>query len=64
MHVPRGTQHGFCFSPGGGQLLEVTGQGALSAQMFTAIDKEVPAAPPDIARLLEVLGRKGRAVEL
>lgn len=64
VHVPRGTQHGFCFGPGGGQLLEVTGQGALAAQMFTAIDKEIPAGPPDVARLLEVLGRNGVAVEL
>jgi quercetin dioxygenase-like cupin family protein len=59
VHVPRGTEHGFRFGAGGGQMLEVTGQGALAAQMFTAIDKEMPSGPPDIARLLEVLGRNG-----
>jgi quercetin dioxygenase-like cupin family protein len=57
--VPRGTAHGFRYGPGGGQMLEVTGHGALAAQMFTAIDAEIPAGPPDIPRMLEVLGRNG-----
>lgn len=62
VHVTRGTAHGFRFGPGGGQMLELTGQGALAAQMFTAIDKEMPAGPPDIPRLLGVLGRNGVTV--
>jgi quercetin dioxygenase-like cupin family protein len=64
VHVPRGTMHGFHFGPDGGQMLELTGQGALAAQMFTAIDKEIPVGPPDIPRLLEVLGRSGVRVAL
>jgi quercetin dioxygenase-like cupin family protein len=62
VHVPRGTVHGFHFGPGGGQMLELTGQGALAAQMFTAVDKEIPTGPPDIPKLLGVLARNGVTV--
>jgi quercetin dioxygenase-like cupin family protein len=64
VHITRGTAHGFRFGPGGGEMLEVTGQGAMAAQMFTAIDKQMPAGPPNIARLLGVLGRNGVAVAM
>jgi quercetin dioxygenase-like cupin family protein len=64
VHVPRGTEHGFSFGLDGGQLLELTGQGALAAEMFTAIDKEIPAGPSDIPMLLKVLGRNGVTVGL
>lgn len=64
VHVPRGTEHGFSFGLGGGQMLELTGQGALAAQMFTAIDKEMPPGPPNIPKLLKVLGRNGVTVGL
>lgn len=59
VHVPRGTVHGFRFAAGGGRMLELTGQGARAAEMFTAIDKEMPPGPPDVQRLLNVLGRNG-----
>ena len=62
VHVPRGTTHGFSYGKGGGQMLEVTGQGALAAQMFTAIHNEIPPGPPDIPVLLEVLHRNGVTV--
>ena len=62
VHVPRGTVHGFRYGKGGGQMLEITGAGALAAQMFTAIDKEIPPGPPDIPKLLDVLQRNGVAV--
>jgi quercetin dioxygenase-like cupin family protein len=62
VHVPRGTVHGFQYGPGGGQMLELTGQGALAAQMFDAVDKEIPAGPADIPKLLEVLSRNGVTV--
>ena len=62
VHVPRGTVHGFRYGAGGGQMLEITGQGALAAQMFAAVDKEIPAGPRDVARVLEVLGRNGVTV--
>ena len=64
VHVSRGTEHGFRYGPGGGQMLELTGQGALAAEMFTAIDGEMPTGPPDVPRLLRVLGRNGVTVEV
>jgi predicted pyridoxine 5'-phosphate oxidase superfamily flavin-nucleotide-binding protein len=43
-------------------LLEITGQGALATQMFTTLDKEIPPDPPDVAKIVEVLGRNGVTV--
>jgi quercetin dioxygenase-like cupin family protein len=62
VHVPRGTVHGFTYGKGGGRMLEITGAGALAAQMFTAVDKEIPGGPPDIPKLLDVLKRNGVTV--
>ena len=62
VHVPRGTVHGFSYGSGGGQMLEITGSGALAAQMFKAVDNEIPVGPPDIPKLLDVLKRNGITV--
>jgi quercetin dioxygenase-like cupin family protein len=62
VYAPRGTVHGFRYERGGGQMLEITGQGALAAQMFTAVDSEIPAGPPNIRKVLEVLKRNGVTV--
>ena len=62
VHLPRGTVHGFRYGIGGGQMLEITGQGALAAQMFTAIDNEIPVGSPDISKVLELLRRNGVTV--
>ena len=62
VHVPRGTVHAFRYGSGGGQMLEITGAGALAAQMFAAIDSEIPIGPPDIPKLLDVLKRNGVTV--
>lgn len=62
VHVPRGTVHGFRYGKGGGQMLEITGQGALAAQMFTAVDNEIPVGSADIPKLLDVLERNGVTV--
>lgn len=59
VHVPRGTVHGFRYGRGGGQMLEITGSGALAAQLFTAIDDEVPVGPPDVPKLVDVAKRNG-----
>jgi len=61
--VPKGTAHGFSYGRGGGQMLEITGAGALAAQMFTAVDSEIPVGPPDIPKLIDVLKRNGVTVE-
>jgi len=62
VHVPRGTVHGFQYGKGGGQMLEITGQNALAAQMFAAVDRALPPGPPDIPKLLQVLEHNGVTV--
>ena len=62
VHTPRGTVHGFRYGRGGGQMLEITGENALAAQMFTAVNNEIPAGTPDIQKALEVLRRNGVTV--
>lgn len=62
VHVPRGTVHGFQHGKGGGQMLEITGENARAAQMFTAVDRAIPAGPPDIPKLLRVLAQNGVTV--
>ena len=49
--------HGFRYAAGGGQMLEVTGQGTYAADMFAEVSKETPPGPPDVPKLLEVLRR-------
>ena len=43
-------------------MLEITGQGARAAQMFTAVNDEIPVGPPDVPKLLDVLLRNGVTV--
>ena len=62
VHVPAGTMHGFRYGAGGGEMLEVTGQGGSATQMFAAINKEIPPGPPDIPKVLEVLKQNGVTV--
>ena len=62
VHVPRGTVHAFRYGSGGGQMLEITGAGALAAQMFAAVDNEISSGPPDIPKLRDVLKRNGVTV--
>lgn len=59
VHLPRGTMHGFRYGAGGGQMLEITGEGAQAAQMFTAIDHEIPPGSTDLPRIVQVFGRHG-----
>ncbi|MDX1411518.1 MAG: cupin domain-containing protein [Nitrospirales bacterium] len=63
VHVPAGTVHGFCFGTGGGEMLELTGQGGFATQMFQAISREIPKGSPDIPKVLEVLKQNGVTVE-
>lgn len=62
VHIPRGTVHGFEYARGGGQMLEITGENALAARMFAAVDAAIPPGPPDIPALLQVLGQNGVTV--
>jgi quercetin dioxygenase-like cupin family protein len=62
VHVPAGTVHGFRYGAGGGEMLELTGQGGFATQMFTTISKEIPPGPPDIPKVLEVVNQYGVTV--
>ena len=59
VHVPGGTVHSFRYGPGGGKMLEITGKGGNAVQAFSAIDRELPPGPPDIARVIELFGSNG-----
>ncbi len=62
VHVPAGTVHGFRNGPGGGEMLEFTGQGGFATQMFTAISKEIAPGAPDIPKVLQLLKQNGVTV--
>jgi quercetin dioxygenase-like cupin family protein len=62
VHVPGGTVHGFRYGAGGGEMLELTGQGGFATRMFTAVSKEIPPGPADIPKVVEVLKQNGVTV--
>jgi len=55
--VPGGTVHSFQYGSDGGEMLEITSAGGKAAQMFTEIDAESPADPPDFAKIIEIMRR-------
>jgi len=63
VHVPAGNVHAFSFGPGGGELLEITGRRSKAVGMFTAVDREIPTGPPDVHKVVEVLGSHGVEVQ-
>ncbi len=64
VHLPAGTIHGFRFGAGGGEMISVTGQTSHATQLFTTIDEEVPAGPPDIPKLIAVAQKCGVTVAI
>ena len=62
VHLPAGTVHGFRYRAGGGEMLEITGQGGCASKMFTAVDREIPPGPPDIPKLVGILKQNGVSV--
>lgn len=59
VHVPAGTVHAFSYGQGGGEMLEVTAKRSNAIRMFTALDREIPPGPPDVERVIHVLGEHG-----
>ena len=59
VHVPAGTVHAFSYGPGGGEMLEVTGRRSKAVGMFTALNREIPPGPPDVWKVIQVLGEHG-----
>ena len=64
VHVPAGTVHAFRYGPGGGEIQEITGKRSRAVSMFTALDREIPAGPPDVAKIIDVLDKHGITVHL
>lgn len=64
VHVPAHTVHVFRFGEHGGEMLEMSGQGGLATQMFTAVNDEIPAGPPDIRKVVQVLKQNGVTVSV
>jgi hypothetical protein len=54
VHVPGGMVHAFHFGPGGGEMLEVTAHDSQAIPMVSALDRDVPAGPPDLSKVVEV----------
>jgi len=62
VHVPAGTVHSVRCVTDGCDMLELSGQGGRATQMFKALSREIAPGPPDVPKLLEVLGRSGVTV--
>jgi quercetin dioxygenase-like cupin family protein len=62
VHVPAGNVHAFRYGAGGGEMLELTGQGGSATRMFTAVSHEIPPGPPDVLKVVEVLKQNGVTV--
>src|SRR5215831_19131792 len=63
VHVPAGAVHSFRYLADGCDVLELTGQGGIASQMFTAVDREIASGRPEIAKVLEVLKQNGVTVQ-
>ena len=59
VHLPAGTVHWFRFGKGGGEMISIAGEGSKASTLFTDIDAEIPAGPPDIERLQNIAKRIG-----
>ena len=64
VHVPGGTVHSFAYGPGGGEIVEITGRRSQAIEMFSALAREMPPGPPDLAKAVQVLGDNGVRVHL
>ena len=64
VHVPAGTVHAFSFGPGGAEMLEITGGRSKAIRMFTALDREIPPGPPDVAQVVRVASNYGVQFQL
>jgi quercetin dioxygenase-like cupin family protein len=58
VHLPAGTVHWFRCGSEGALMLSVTSRKGAS-DVFTALDREVPPGPPDVAKIIEVISANG-----
>ena len=58
------TIHSFKYGHDGGEMLEVTGARSGAVQMFSDLSAEIPAGPPDVQKIVDVMARNGATVHL
>jgi quercetin dioxygenase-like cupin family protein len=63
VHVPANTVHCFRYLVDGCDVLEITGQGGIATQMFTAVSREIPAGEVEIPKVVKVLKENGVTVQ-
>jgi quercetin dioxygenase-like cupin family protein len=63
VHVPAGTIHSFSYGPGGGEMIEITGQQSRAIEMFAAL-AALPPGPPDVEKATRALEDNGARVHL
>ena len=56
--VPRATVHAFRYGPEGGRMIEITGPGSNSAQMFSTLAREM-TGEPSVTQAAEIMARVG-----
>jgi quercetin dioxygenase-like cupin family protein len=59
VHVPAGTIHGFRYGSGAGEMLELTGQGALVHRCSPPSARRSPQAPPTFPRCWRFSSKTG-----
>jgi len=62
VQVPAGTVHSFRYAPGGGEMLEMTGEGSGAVRMFAQFDRDLPPGPPDVQKAVEIMTANGLTV--
>lgn len=64
VNIPGGSVHAFSFGPGGGEMVEITGNNSKAIAMFSALDRDIPPGPPDLAKVVGVIGAYDVAIHL
>ena len=58
-YVPEGTVHSFRFGVGGGEMISITSETSKAAELFRAIDRDIPPGPPDVSKLIAIAAEFG-----
>ena len=64
VYIPGGTVHGFKFCAGGGEMMEITGKGSNSVQLFSDIDSKLDPVNINIEKVVKVFADNGATVTL
>lgn len=62
VQIPAGTVHSFRYAAGGGEMLEMTGEGSRAVPLFAQFDREMPPGAPDVEKAVEIMVANGVTV--